>query len=242
MSPCPFPLLKPLPPEGEGSVVSRLRDFHDNLLIDNNQVHDARMSGAPTDRFEQAQATAQKALNLLVKTRILPDGYERFHSVRSDLERLLKTILQTLRSAEGARRNSCACWKPTSRPWTPPRMGRPCRPSPAPCSRPPGRPVPEPRPGQRAQRGAGRAQACPQRTRTSPTRGTQQVHPRRGLRRALWRRGIRRAAPGDGSRRRDAGRGTHPRTGGQAQAGAQTRQPGHRCLHDFGGGGHATAG
>jgi len=107
------------------------------------------MSDAPTDRFEQARAIAQEALNLLVKTRIppipphyavgyafydgtvreihdvieerlrggrsldedlllalyeryiLPDGYERFRSVRSDLERLLKTILQTLRSAEG---------------------------------------------------------------------------------------------------------------------------------------------
>ncbi len=52
------------------------------------------------ERLTQGQALDEDLLLALYERYILPDGYERFRSVRTDLERLLKSLLKLLRQSD----------------------------------------------------------------------------------------------------------------------------------------------
>ncbi|MGQ9686487.1 MAG: diguanylate cyclase [Thiobacillaceae bacterium] len=70
--------------------------FYDGTV---REIHDVI-----EERLRQAQALDEDLLRALYERYILPDGYERFRSVRTDLERLLKTILRTLRATDDGNR------------------------------------------------------------------------------------------------------------------------------------------
>ena len=67
--------------------------FYDGTV---REIHDVI-----EERLRSGRSLDEDLMLALYERYILPDGYERFRSVRSDLERLLKTILKTLRTADG---------------------------------------------------------------------------------------------------------------------------------------------
>lgn len=80
--------IPPIPPNyavGYAFYDGTVREIHD-------VIEERLMSGHGLD---------ESLMLALYERYVLPDGYERFRSVRSDLERLLKSILKTLRSADG---------------------------------------------------------------------------------------------------------------------------------------------
>lgn len=66
--------------------------FYDGTV---REIHDVI-----EERLRHGRALDEDLLLALYERYILPDGYERFRSVRTDLERLLKTILRTLRTTD----------------------------------------------------------------------------------------------------------------------------------------------
>ncbi len=67
--------------------------FYDGTV---REIHDVI-----EERLRSGHGLDENLMLALYERYILPDGYERFRSVRCDLERLLKTILKTLRTADG---------------------------------------------------------------------------------------------------------------------------------------------